>query len=220
MQTFIQVLSIVYIGLIGLLIGSFLNVVIYRVPHGETITKGRSHCMACGHNLNALDLVPVFSFLILGRRCRYCKSTISWRYMIVELSTGLFFALTAMVNQPLDGLFPLLQTVFACTLFCVLLVDSLIQYDGWHKLAKQFIIMELVIAGGSLLIGLLSRGSGLAAFAHWLIGLFAGLAMVVILIINNQLNLTGQKFSGLRRLLPLIVLVSFAVATLLLSGCI
>ena len=113
----------VYIGLVGLLIGSFLNVVIYRLPHGETIVHGRSHCPRCSHPLSGLDLVPVFSFLFLGRRCRYCRAPISWRYMIIELSVGVFFTAAAYSIKPWLGALAVLETVTFCVLFCILLAD-------------------------------------------------------------------------------------------------
>ena len=83
------------IGLLGLLIGSFLNVVIYRVPRGESIVSPRSHCPSCGHALRAWELIPVVSFLIQKRQCRNCQAPISWRYPAVELLTGILFFFTA-----------------------------------------------------------------------------------------------------------------------------
>jgi prepilin signal peptidase PulO-like enzyme (type II secretory pathway) len=89
----------------GLLIGSFLNVCIYRLPAGLTIVHGHSFCPSCKHNLGPLDLVPVFSYLLLGRRCRYCQQPISPRYMRVELVTAIYFALAAAIWRP--GVLPL-----------------------------------------------------------------------------------------------------------------
>lgn len=83
------------IGLLGLLIGSFLNVIIYRVPRGESIVLPGSHCPQCGHALQAMELIPVLSFLVLKGKCRSCQARISWRYPVVELLTGLLFFLTA-----------------------------------------------------------------------------------------------------------------------------
>ncbi|HPE15855.1 MAG TPA: prepilin peptidase, partial [Oscillospiraceae bacterium] len=82
--------------LYGLCIGSFLNVVIYRVPLELSVVKGRSRCPACGHTLGPFDLVPLFSFLFLGGKCRYCKAPISPRYPLVEAVTGALFALCAL----------------------------------------------------------------------------------------------------------------------------
>jgi len=84
---------------LGSVIGSFLNVVIIRIPRHEPISgaHNRSHCMSCGHQLNSLDLVPIFSYIFLGGKCRYCKAHISPRYWIVELVTALCFTLSIIV---------------------------------------------------------------------------------------------------------------------------
>lgn len=80
------------IGLLGLLVGSFLNVVIYRLPRGESIVSPPSRCPRCGTGLTVGDLVPVLSYLWLRGRCRYCGAGISPRYPAVELLTGGLFA--------------------------------------------------------------------------------------------------------------------------------
>ena len=79
-------------GLIGLLIGSFLNVVIWRVPRGESIVSPPSACPRCGARIRARENVPVISWLVLRGRCRSCRAPISARYPLVELGTGLLFA--------------------------------------------------------------------------------------------------------------------------------
>ncbi len=83
------------LGLFGLVIGSFLNVVIYRVPRGESIVAPRSRCPACGTTLRAIDNIPVASYVVLRGRCRSCKAPISAQYPIVELLTAGLFAATA-----------------------------------------------------------------------------------------------------------------------------
>lgn len=77
--------------LLGLVFGSFYNVVAYRVPRGESLAAPPSHCPQCGHRLGALELVPVLSFLWQRGRCRHCGSRVSWRYPLVEAATGLLF---------------------------------------------------------------------------------------------------------------------------------
>jgi len=83
-----------YLFLLGLFIGSFLNVVIDRLANDQSLL-GRSHCDHCQHKLGVLDLIPVLSFFLLGRKCRYCKKKLMWQYPIVELATGVMFFLTA-----------------------------------------------------------------------------------------------------------------------------
>lgn len=194
-----EIVIVVYIGLIGLLIGSFLNVVIYRLPHGETIVSGRSHCPVCGYNLSGLDLVPVFSFLLLGRRCRYCKAPISWRYMIVEMTVGLFFTGAAIVFQPWSGALPAVLTASVCALFCVLLADSLIQYDGHSGLTIRMTVIALVIAAIAIPAGL----------DHAWPVLIAGLALSLLTWSLAKAKPSSQATVWLRRLLPLLVLIVF-----------
>jgi leader peptidase (prepilin peptidase)/N-methyltransferase len=86
---------IVACGLGGLLIGSFLNVVIWRVPRGESIVSPPSACPSCGERIRPRDNVPVVSWLLLRGRCRHCHEPISARYPFVELLTGLVFAVLA-----------------------------------------------------------------------------------------------------------------------------
>ena len=93
-------LSIIFV--FGLVIGSFLNCMVYRLNEGISFVSGRSFCPACKHTLAWYDLVPVFSFLFLKGKCRYCGGKISWQYPIVEISTGLAFllaSLTALNSQ-------------------------------------------------------------------------------------------------------------------------
>lgn len=84
-----------FVFIFGLLIGSFLNVVIYRVPRGESIVMNRSHCPSCGYYLKPWDLVPVFSYCLLGGKCRECKAKIRKRYFLVEIITGIVFVYVA-----------------------------------------------------------------------------------------------------------------------------
>jgi len=87
-------------GGLGLLIGSFLNVVVYRVPAGMSISSPPSACPGCHAPIKAYDNVPVLSWLALRGRCRSCRTAISARYPVVELATGGFFALVAAVVWP------------------------------------------------------------------------------------------------------------------------
>lgn len=84
------------VGVLGLLVGSFLNVVIWRVPRGESVVTPPSACPRCGTRILARDNVPVLGWLVLRGRCRTCREPISARYPLVELATGLLFAGTAL----------------------------------------------------------------------------------------------------------------------------
>ena len=80
------------IATLGLFVGSFINVAIMRLPKGETIIRGRSHCDSCGHVLSWYELIPLFSFIIQWGKCRTCGAKISLQHPIVEVATALVFA--------------------------------------------------------------------------------------------------------------------------------
>lgn len=135
----------------GTVVGSFLNVCIYRLPAEQSIVKPPSHCPKCDTKLKGVDLVPLFSFLLLGRKCRYCGAPISWRYFSVELLTGLLFVATYLRC----GSFTI--DFFAYVLFIsALLVAFFVDLD-------QFIIPDQVPIIG-IVIGL---GKDIA---HWIAG--------------------------------------------------
>ena len=87
----------IFVFIFGIIFGSFLNVCILRIPLKETIVSERSHCMSCGHQLAWYDLFPLFSYLFLGGKCRYCKAKISPQYPIVEFLNGAFAVLCFMM---------------------------------------------------------------------------------------------------------------------------
>jgi leader peptidase (prepilin peptidase)/N-methyltransferase len=87
-------------GVFGLLVGSFLNVVIWRVPRGESIVRPPSHCPGCDTPIAPRDNIPVLSWLLLRGKCRHCGVRISARYPLVELGTGLLFAVIALNRGP------------------------------------------------------------------------------------------------------------------------
>lgn len=87
----IEIFPLIYVGALGLIIGSFLNVVICRYNTGASL-NGRSHCLSCGTRLTWSELVPVLSYVMQGGRCRHCHARFSMRYMFVELVTAILFA--------------------------------------------------------------------------------------------------------------------------------
>jgi leader peptidase (prepilin peptidase) / N-methyltransferase len=107
---------------LGLLLGSFVTVIAHRVPRGESVVGGRSHCPACGEQIAAYDNVPVFSWLLLGGKARCCGARISARYPATELTLGLLYAATALVlwDEPGEVAMGL---VFVTTLVAVTLTD-------------------------------------------------------------------------------------------------
>lgn len=164
----------IWMGLCGLVLGSFYNVVIYRYQTGGSIIRPRSYCPNCNTTLQTADLIPVFSYIFLRGRCRYCKVKISVRYTAVELLTAALF-LAALWRF---GLF--LDLIKYIPLFSILLIVSAIDLErrkipnlftgmilAW-ALLWQLINPEIswadaalgLLAGGgiTMLIALISRG--------------------------------------------------------------
>jgi len=130
---------LVIFSLFGLIIGSFLNVVIYRFNTHKTL-GGRSACMSCQSKLHWYDLVPVFSFVALQGRCRSCKTKISTQYPLVEISTGLIFGMLFWKFQDLfflDTLMFAFTYAYYVTMFSVLLVITV--YDIRHKIIPDML---------------------------------------------------------------------------------
>ena len=124
---------------LGLLIGSFLNVVAYRLPRGESLVKPRSRCTTCGEEVRPYDNVPVLSWLLLRGRCRHCGEPISARYPVVEIVTAITFATVALVRG-LDADL-LLELPFAAMLIAVADIDL------EHRIVPNRILLPLAIWG-------------------------------------------------------------------------
>ena len=86
-----NIIYIIYMFVIGTIMGSFFNVIGYRLSKNESAIKPRSHCEFCGHILAWYELIPIISFLIQGGKCRKCRAKLSWWYPLIEIITGLFF---------------------------------------------------------------------------------------------------------------------------------
>ena len=141
-----SLLIFVFIFLLGTIIGSFLNVVIFRFNTGKTIVTGRSICMNCNRDLRWYELIPVFSFLIQSGKCRRCASRISHQYPLVELLTGLVFAIIAFKFLPVIGVSYLLYlffVIFYVFIFSLLIVISV--YDLRHKIIPDKLVFMFVL---------------------------------------------------------------------------
>ena len=170
-----DVLIVIFAGVLGLLVGSFSNVLIWRLPRRENIAFPPSHCPKCDHRLAVIDLVPVASWLSLGGKCRYCRAPIKARYPVVELLTGLGYAVIAMLFPPLTVGWGALGLMI---LFTLLLVGSAIDLDTFT------IPDELTLPGVALglIFGFLNGWAGvdtLPDFAGAVQGALLGAGLLV-----------------------------------------
>lgn len=144
---------VAFLFLIGIFLGSFLGVVIDRVPQKKTILYGRSACDFCGHTLSAFDLVPILSFISLRGKCRYCHKKLSFLYPSFEIFTGIVFAgFYLFLGQP-TTLLPFLSYLLLCGIF--LTFFALFMTDLQRGvLPNGLIIFDLILVLFSLFIAL------------------------------------------------------------------
>jgi leader peptidase (prepilin peptidase)/N-methyltransferase len=129
-----KIFFLLIVFIFGTIIGSFLNVIIYRLNTGRGI-GGRSMCFSCNRTLTARELVPLFSFLFQGGRCAKCKTKLSWQYPAVEFLTGIIFLMSFLriiQDFPISGLGFIFNLVFVWIIMGLLVVITV--YDMRHKI--------------------------------------------------------------------------------------
>lgn len=192
------IITYIFVSLFGLVIGSFLNVCIYRIPKKEDLVFTRSHCMGCGHQLQWYELVPVFSYLVQRGRCRKCKMRISIQYPMIELVNAIGYVWIFAHHGVC------IESVFQCLITSVLIVISVIDertleipvgcnyfilligvihmaldYQHWYI----YVLGMISVSGFLLLVYLITRGKGIGGgdikfmFAC---GLFLGIPQILL----------------------------------------
>lgn len=133
------------IFILGTIFGSFLNVVIYRLPQKESIIVGRSHCPKCNHVIRPAELIPILSYILLRGKCKECKAAISIRYPLIEALTGLLF----LISYLTFGISA--QLLIALPLTMILIVITMIDIDTL-EIYDRFQIMLFILALINLMI--------------------------------------------------------------------
>lgn len=218
----IDAIRLLFVFLFGLVVGSFLNVCIYRLPRGESLAWPGSRCTSCGRSLSWHENIPVVSWAALGGRCRTCRTRISVMYPLVELVTGIVFLAGWLIYGPT----PLL----AVRLFFVCAMIVLFAIDLKHRILPNVITLPGIVVGFvaslvlppgwiSSLMGIVLGGGVLLAIAeaYYRARGIEGLGMGDV----KMLAMIGA-FLGWRLMLVTLVLASFSGslvgAALLLSG--
>jgi len=232
----------VIVFIYGIVIGSFLNVCIYRIPKRENIAIVRSHCMTCNHQLKWYDNIPLFSWLILLRgRCRYCKAPISPQYPIIEASNGVLWLLVSFVKGiSVDSLlyallFSALLTlsvidfrtyeipaginIFILTLG---LIMTVLHYTEWLDHVIGFLAVSIPL----YIIILVTDGRGIGGGDMKLMataGLILGWKLIVLAfalgcIIGAPIHLIRMKVSGADRVLAMGPYLSIGIFVAALWG--
>lgn len=199
----------VFAFIFGLIIGSFLNVLVDRIPRNESIIKTRSHCEHCRRTLSWWDLIPLFSYLYLHGRCRYCHKHISFFYPVVEVLTGFLFMFTTYMVVPdimsLQTLSPYSILVLLYYLFLFSCLITIVFTDFKYRIIPFYIVLAAAAAtflhilvlpnflthifsalgvfGFFLFLFLITRGRGLGfgdvVFA-FLMGLILGFPKIIV----------------------------------------
>jgi leader peptidase (prepilin peptidase)/N-methyltransferase len=177
-----EFLIYIFSFVLGLIVGSFLNSVIYRLETGENFLKGRSFCPHCKHILSWKDLIPILSFLILRGKCKYCKKKISLQYPLVEFFTGILFILAVFIFG--DQSF--ISLIFYWILTCFLLI--IFVYDLKHYLIPDRVIYPAIF------LTLPYQSFKIWNFGHWnlfevwnlVLGILPSLFFLAIILISRE----------------------------------
>ena len=177
--------------LFGLLVGSFLNVCIHRMPQNQSIIFPRSYCPHCKHTIPWHDNIPVLSYIMLGGKCRFCKSMISPRYMAVEVLTGSVFAL--LIGTLGFSIITVIYIILACGMIVSTFIDL-----------KYQIIPDEITYGGMVLGLVLSfafpqlhgTGSHFKGLLFSVIGLLAGGAMIYAIGVIGKMIFKKDAMGG------------------------
>lgn len=168
----------IVIFLYGIVIGSFLNVLIYRIPKKENFVSTRSHCMSCGYQLEWYDLVPLFSWLVLGGKCRKCKTKLSVQYPLVEGLNGVLY-LIVFIRYGVS-----IESLLYCLMFSALLALSVIDFRTYEiPVGFNWFILAL---------GLIRVFTDLSDWLEYAIGFLAVSTFLVILLLVTK----GRAMGG------------------------
>ena len=195
----------VIIFLFGITIGSFLNVCIYRIPNKESIAGKRSHCMNCEYQLKWYDLVPIFSYLQLGGKCRQCKTRISKQYPLVELTNGLLYVMILLVSGFR------VETLIYCLVTSALLTLSIIDLRTYEI---PFGINQFILT-----MGLIHLFFHLDKWVEYGIGLVAVSGFLWLLVVLSKGRAMGGGDVKLMAAAGLLLGVKHSVLALVI-GCI
>ena len=237
----VEILLYIIIFIYGIVIGSFVNVLIYRLPLHENITTEHSHCMSCGHRLRWYDLVPLFSWVFLKGKCRYCKTKISAQYPVIEAVNGFGYVLIFIMNGfYFTGIlyalcFSMLTAITVIDwrtyeiplgLNITILVLGAIHLALDYHNFLYYLIGMVSVSGFLLLLFIITGGRGIGGGDIKLMfaaGLLLGwkhiiLALVIGCIVGSIVHLTLMRIKGKGRVLAFGPYLSIGIFTVMLFG--
>ena len=223
-MTAILIPIFIVIFLYGIVIGSFLNVCIYRIPNKENIVTTRSHCMSCGHQLKWYELLPLISFVVQKGKCRECGTKLSVQYPLIEGLNGVLYVITFYINGlTIDSLLYclLISALLALSvidertheipigfnifILCLGIIMTVLHYDDWLNHVIGFFAVSVFIE----IIIIVTRGRGMGGGDMKLMataGLMLGwkeiiLAFILGCILGAIIHVLRMKVKGAERVL-------------------
>lgn len=169
------------IFLIGIVFGSFFTLAVYRIPLKENIVYGRSHCTNCNHKLGFFDLIPIFSYIFLGGKCRYCGQKIRIRYLLLELFSGITFLMIALTYGIEDMLGLCFIYLFIAGMFIIAGIDK-----EKHEIPNSLCIYGFIIAVINFIYTFFTK----RIFIEFIVG---AVAIPFVLFLINKLVYSAKK---------------------------
>lgn len=192
-------LNVSFVFIFGVIIGSFLNVFLYRFHTGRTV-MGHSHCLSCGTRLSSKELIPLFSYLVLQGRCLTCSSRIPSRYFLVEITTALLFVVAFLMSTTFIE--------FALHVLFLIILVLIAVYDIYHMvIPDEFVLSALVVAFASELYSL-SLGKDLYGFGLDVVAALA--ASLFLMTLWRVSKGTWIGFGDVKLVIPLALMVGAA----------
>lgn len=220
-----NVLLIILLTLAGLCVGSFCNVLIYRIPKGEEFVKTPSHCMQCNHRLSWYELIPVFSWLIQGGKCRKCKTKLSAQYPLVEAANGLLWLVAGVLFQGdwarvllfcgMSSLLLVLSVIdwrifiipngINFALFVLGVIQVVLDYENWSMyvigmvaVGLVFLLLHFATGGNGLGMGdvkLVAATGLLLGWQKMILGIFVGCVVGIMIHSIRMKNGAGRRLA-------------------------
>lgn len=183
-------MRIALFAVLGLIFGSFLTVVVHRVPRGESVVRPRSRCPRCGTEIGAADNVPVVSYLLLRGRCRSCGVRVSPEYPLTEASTAFLFAAAAVVYEEI--FLATVVALFSAIMLAVALIDA-----RWRIVPNRIVYPSLAAGLVTVVAGDLAGGGVDAVRGLIGLGAYAGPLFLVALVVPHGMGMGDVKLAAL-----------------------
>lgn len=199
-----EIFFYIIIFIMGITFGSFYTLAVYRIPKGQDIVHTHSYCPKCNHKLNLLDLIPVFSYVFLKGKCRYCKQKIRPRYLILELISGLFFVILAyLLNLSIYSLntIKIANAIFLVLYFTFIVLIAGIEKET-NKINKPVLMYGIIISIIYIIYLYIMGETSIYRYVIYLVCFF------LLLIINTIILKKRAKDNYITSILIILIIMS------------